>query len=179
MLLPLASAADMAARDISPDRYTSVSLAVASAVVRGAAGVPISATTATIATPGTWGCYLDVPGPVTAATTVTIDGDAVSDFVVWPAYLYRAAGWGSPASVVVMTLTTGSVVPEDIIQLVCELAVLVSASSAVDPRVASESVDDYQVSYRGDAAMSTIELPKATRDSLRARFASSPVTGVR
>jgi len=180
MTMPtLALAADMTARGISTDQYTSVSLAVASAIVREAAGVPISTTTAAITIPGTWGCYLDVPGPVTVATTVTIDDIPVSDFTVWPAYLYRAAGWGTPAAVVKVTITTGSAVPADIVQLVCELAVMVSASEAVDPRVASESVDDYQVAYRGDAPVSSIELPKATKDSLRARFASSPVAGQR
>jgi len=176
----LALAADMTARGISTDRYTAVSLEVASAIVREAAGVPISTTTATIAVPGAWGCYLDVPGPVTVATTVTIDDVSVSDFIVWPAYLYRAAGWGTPAAVVKVTITTGSAVPADIVQLVCELAVMVSASEAVDPRVASESVPgEYQVAYRGDAPVSSIELPKATKDSLRARFASSPVVGQR
>lgn len=176
-LQPLVSDVDMSARDIQVGRYTPVSLAVASAIVREAAGVPISTITATVTIPGAWGCYLNVPGPVTAAVTVTIDGESVTDFIVWPAYLYRANGWGSPASVVKVTITTGSEVPADIVQLVCELAVMVSASEAVDPRVASESVDDYQVSYRAEA--SSIELPKATKDSLRARFASSPVVGQR
>ena len=174
---PLITDADMSDRNISA--YSAVSLVVASAAIREAAGVPISVITATVATPGNWGCYLNMPGPMTAAVSVAIDGESVTDFIVWPAYLYRALGWGGPASKVVATITTGTEVPADIVQLACELAGLVFATETVDPRVASERIDDYQVTFRSDGTVSSIELPEATKRSLRARFSGSPVVGSR
>ncbi len=176
---PLATAADMADRDIAPTRYTAASLASASAAVREAAGVPISTTTATVVVPGTYGSYLDLPGPVTTATSVTIDGTPVTDYNVWPTSLCRSSGWGSPASQVSATITTGTTVPDDIVQLVCELAVLIAASDGDNPRIASESIDDAQVTYRDDGTTSAVELPEGTRLRLRARFGGSPVAGVR
>lgn len=176
---PLATAADMAARNIAPDRYTTVALAAASAAVREAAGVPISSVTATVVVPGTYGAYLELPSPLIAATNVSIDGVGAGTFQVRSTCLYRSGGWGGPSSQVQATITTGATVPEDIKQLVCELAVLTTASDPLDPRVASESIDGAFTSYRNDVTSSSIELPEATKRSLRARFSGSPVTGVR
>lgn len=177
-LPPLATSADMEARGISPDRYTAVSLAVASAAVREAAGVPISVVEADIRVPGTWGVRLSVPSPAIGVDSVAIDGVAISDFAVWPSCIWRSAGWGSPASVITMRLTTGTEVPVDIVQLVCELAVLFASSQASDSRIASESVDDYSAAYRADSGISAIELPELTRARLRARFSPVSTVGV-
>lgn len=177
---PLITLDDLAARGLDPLAASEASINAASAAVRDAAGVPISAETVTVTVPGTCSYWLPIPGPTTAVTAVSIDGVAIAatDYRVWPSRLWREGGWGAAHIPVVISMTFGlAAVPEDIKQLVCELSIMASAATATDPRVQSESIDDYRVTYAG-GTVSTIELPERTRALLRARFSgSAAVTG--
>lgn len=180
MALPnLASASDLAARDVTA---STVMLAVASSIVRGAAGSPILETDSTVTLTG-WGeRVLRLPGlPVTAVASVEVDGTALAATAykfIDNASLWRACGWGyetEPASVEV-TMTHGfAEVPEQIKQLVIDLAVAgetAAETGAIDPRIASERIDDYTVTFvtGAEAVATAMELPKATRAWLRSAF---------
>jgi len=174
---PLVTAQDFTNRQLDPPSPAAV--AAASAAVRDAAGAPISAVTATVTLPGTRERWLPIPGPATAVTAVAIDGEAVTDHRVWPNALWRECGWGASHLPVTVALTFGLAVPDDIKQLVCELAIMASTADAIDPRLESETIDDYQVRYTA-GTVSSIELPERTRELLRARFSGSAVvTGSR
>ena len=172
---PLVTLDDFAARGLDPFAASEASILAASAAIRDAAGVPISAETVTVTVPGTCSCWLPIPGPATAVTAVSIDGEAVTDHRVWPNRLWRESGWGESYLPVVVAMTFGlAAVPDDIKQLVCELAIMAAGATASDPRVTSEAIDDYRVTYAG-GTISTIELPERTRALLRARFSGSAV----
>lgn len=184
MSLPnLAASADLSARgvDISNTLLVSTMLSVASTLVRQAAGSPVLQATSTVTL---WamdfGPWLDLPGqPVTAVSAVTLDGTAVTDHKLIHGRLWRLKEYGydgcTPVKVVV-TMTHGlPATPVDIVQLVCDLAILginTAKDGAVDPRIVAESVDDYSVRFSPDAAAvaSAMTVPAATRQSLRARF---------
>lgn len=183
MALPdLASPADLAARDVVLDpSVQTVMLAVASTVVRGAAGSPILAATSTVDLDGWGDQLLTLPGqPVSAVSAVEVDGEAVSDFRLLGGRLWRRCGWGRrecPVNVAV-TYTHGlAVVPADIVDLVCNLTVaganaLADGEGVRDPRAVMERIDDYQVTWGqgAEAVASVMELPAGTRRMLAARF---------
>lgn len=184
MALPdLASGADLTARGIESDTNTLTMLGVASTIVRGAAGSPILTTESTVTLTG-WGeRLLNLPGkPVTAVSSVTINEEDVA-YTLLDGQLFRAQGWGTSAYPVqvVVTLTHGfAAVPEDIIDLVCNLAVAGAAELAAgggshDPRVLIERIDDYQVQFAAGAESfaSVMELPAGTRRMLSSRFGGS------
>ena len=193
MLAPLATTADLTNRGvtIAPADATvfATYLDVASAAVRDAAGSPISSTVSTVS-----GLYGDsdrlmLPGPpVTAVTTVTIDGTAVTDYKLVDGSLYRVCWWLSPTNglpaPVTVTYTHGlPQVPADIVDLVCRmtLSAVVAATSASDGSglavndVASERLGDYSVTYNSEAGVTEMELSDRTRSRLRARFGDSAV----
>lgn len=183
MALPnLADTSDLSARGVDDD-LAEIMLPVASAIIRGAAASPILSTTSTVSG---WVLeqteWLDLPGrPVSAVSAVTLDGVAVTDFKLVDGRLWRRCGWdwcGTPREVAV-TMTHGlATVPPDIVQLVCDLAILginTATAGAIDPRVITESIDDYSVTF-SDAAgsvASAMTLPMLTRTSLKARFGGS------
>lgn len=191
-LAPLAVAADLDARgvDVTDSTLADLMLEVASATVRNAAGrVPISETTSTVSLIGRGEQYLPLPGaPISAVSAASIDGTAVTDFVLDGNRLWRANGWGfdwepTPVSV---TLTHGyASVPVWIVDLVCSLAAAGMAASqastyaTADGRIVSEMVGDYQVTYaQGAESVATVmELPRVTRLRLRAQFGGSGVVG--
>lgn len=182
MALPdLVEVTDLQARgvDVTDTALVTVMLAVASSLVREAAGSPIAEHVATV----TWwalesGEWLEIPvTPVRSVATVTLDGDAITDHKVVYGDLWRASGWFSHEPVEVeATLTCGlPEVPEHIKQLVCDLAILGINSAtigALDARVVAERIDDYAVTFAAGAASvaSAMTIPKATRISLRAQF---------
>lgn len=185
MALPdLASSADLSDRGITIDDPTveSTMLAVASAIVREAAGGPVLENESTVVLTA-WGeTLLDLPGqPVTAVSAVTLDDDTLDadDYKLANGRLWRRGGWGcshEPSNVEV-TLTHGlPEVPADIVDLVCNLAsagaAAASSGESFDPRVAVERIDDYSVEWRAgsEAVASVMELPAGTRARLRARF---------
>lgn len=181
MALPdLASTADLSARGITPTSVHDVTLAVASALVRGAAGSPILETESTVVLTAWDQQILHLPGlPVTAVDTVEVEGVATTDWkLVDASGLWRRCLWGysqEPTSVEV-TMTHGlPTVPVDIVQLVCDLAILganTASAGAIDPTKVAEKIDDYSVEYaRGAEAVATaMTLPPAVRSALRARF---------
>lgn len=182
MALPdLAEATDLDARgvDTSDTDLVAVMLAVASSLVRNAAGSPIAEHEATV----TWwalesGPWLEIPvTPVTAVASVSRDGVAVTDHKLVHGDLWRSSGWFSCEPVEIeATLTCGlPEVPEHIKQLVCDLAILgmdSATTGALDARVVAEKIDDYAVTFAAGASAvsSAMTIPTATRLSLRAQF---------
>jgi hypothetical protein len=177
----LAVAADLTARGITPTSVHTVMLAVASSLVRAAAGGPVLETDSTVTL---WALdetpWLDLPGsPVTAVESVVVDGDTLDadEYKLVDGRLWRSGSWGGCEPVeVVVSLTHGLVeVPASIVQLVCDLAILgatVAPSGAHDPRVVAEKIDDYSVTFSEGAASvaSATELPALTRQWLRTQF---------
>lgn len=181
-LVDLAVAADLSDRgvDVSDAGLVAVMLAAASAVVRGAAGSPISETDSTVTLTAWGGTMLQLPGlPVQSVATVEIDGDAATDWKLTDTgALWRRAGWGydlEPIPVEV-TMTHGlPSVPADVVQLVCDLAIAgmgAATEGALDPRVVAERIDDYSVTFASgaEAVASAMSLPRLTRNWLRSRF---------
>lgn len=183
MALPnLAEVADLQDRDssvVSSDLVETM-LAVASAVVRNAAGSPILENDSVVVVTG-WGeQLLELPGqPIQSVDAVEIDGETVTDFKLANGRLWRRGGFGCSGepSDVEVTMTHGMPeVPADIVDLVCNLAfagvAAAESSETFDPRVSVESIDDYSVSFKegAEAVASVMELPVASRARLRARF---------
>lgn len=184
MALPdLAAAADLTARGITPTSVHDVMLAVASSLVRAAAGSPILETDSTVSL---WAQdrsqWLTLPGkPVTAVTSVEVDGDALTagtDYKLVGGDLWAPTFWGDdcePVEVVVEMTHGLADVPAHVVQLVCDLAILGAAAAedgAHDPRVVAEKIDDYSVTFSEGAASvaSAMEVPVLTRQWLRAQF---------
>lgn len=183
MALPnLAASADLTARGVTPTAVHTVMLAVASAIVRAAAGSPILETDSTVAL---WGLdrdrWLDLPGkPVTAIESVTHDGTelAADYYKLVDGRLWGARAWGDgcePLEVVVELTHGFPVVPAHIVQLVCDLAIAgadAATAGAHDPRVVAEKIDDYAVTFASGAesVATAMELPALTRHWLRAQF---------
>jgi hypothetical protein len=182
MALPdLAAAADLTARGVTATSVHDVMLAVASSVVRGAAGSPILEASSTVSL---WAVdeseWLDLPGkPVTAVTAVVRDGVALAadDYKLVDGRLWSSCNWSAcePLEVVV-TMTHGlAEVPAHIVQLVCDLAIAgadAATAGAVDPRVVAEKVDDYSVTFAqgAESVATAMELPAMTKSWLRSQF---------
>jgi hypothetical protein len=181
-LLPdLASAADLSARgvDVSDDVLVDTMLAVASALVREAAGSPVLSATCTVSWWVTeWSEWETVPvRPLRSVSAITLDGVAITDHKVVHNDLWRREGWYVDEPVELeATLVAGlPAVPESVKQLVCDLAILgmnTATAGALDPRVVAERIDDYSVTFseNAGAVSSAMSIPSATRSSLRARF---------
>ena len=197
-LVPLATEADLSARGVDTSNTTLVAamLAEASAVVREAAGSPISEVASTVSLLAPEGLWLRLPGgPVTAVSAVSVDGDAVTDWTLAEGALYRSSGWrGSRVdpSLVEVTFTHGyATVPDDVVGLVAALAaagVNAAASGGFGSKVGvqseQEAYDDYSRSttyVTGDEATAGVmELPSRTVAWLRQRFGGGAhVTGWR
>lgn len=183
MALPtLASVSDLEDREVDVTNMAlfNTMLAVASATVRSAAGSPILETTSTVAL-AAWGeTLLDLPGhPIRSVDSVSLEGSTVTDFKLANGRLWRRRGFGCAhePSEVVVTLSHGfAEVPADIVDLVCNLATAgaaaANAGETFDPRTVSEKIDDYYVQYAtgAEAVASIMDLPRASRDRLSARF---------
>jgi hypothetical protein len=187
-LAPLAIQADLAARGVDANPVLAGKmLDAASRAVREAAGSVISQETSTIAIPGVKGRYLQLPSqPVRSVSAVLIDGAAVTDYKLTAGALWRYYGWMWPSATwspgiwacapteVTVTMTHGMDVPEDIVQLVCNLAIagINTAARAPEAGVTEEAIDDHRTVYAtgADAAASVFELPDRTRLMLATRF---------
>ncbi|MFC8494714.1 hypothetical protein ACFUJU_28760 [Streptomyces sp. NPDC057235] len=183
---PLATVADLTVRglivELSEEPFVASALDAASTAIREPAGSPISQTTSTVALEGEAGQWLSLPGqPVTAVTTVLLDGTPVTDWRLVAGRLWRAGGWGggSGPSVVEVTQTHGlATVPADIVDLACRMvtAALVAYRSQPDgeglvaKNVTQERIGDYSVSYGSDGRVTDMDLPPYWRDRLEARF---------
>lgn len=180
-LAPLASVADLEARGVTVDpsevATVNVFLDVASALVREAAGSPISETTSTVVLEGERVSRLRLPGPpIRSVSAVLVDGQAVTGWKLASGALYGAAGWrpGTDPSDVEVTYVHGlPTVPADIVDLVCRLAgqeLSAFRSGEVASRaVQSERIGDYQVTY-ADTESGTMILTSFQRERLAARF---------
>lgn len=182
MTLPnLASEADLSDRgaDVTDGILVDTMLAVASSLVREAAGSPVLEHSATV----TWwstesGQWLDIPvKPVRSISALTLDGETVGDYKLVHGDLWRSAGWYwcEPIEVEATLVVGLPAVPEHIKQLVCDLAILgmdTSTAGALDPRLVAERIDDYSVTFAkgAETVSSAMTIPAATRSSLRAQF---------
>lgn len=182
MALPdLADSSDLSARGVTSTAVHDTMLAVASSVVRAAAGSPILETTSTVSL---WATdesrWLDLPGkPVTAVSAVVRDGVTLpsSAYKLVDGRLWCATPWAwcEPLEVVV-TMTHGlATVPAHVVQLVCDLAIAgadAAPDGAHDPRVIAEKIDDYAVTFApgAESVATAVELPAMTRSWLRAQF---------
>lgn len=173
----LASVADLSERGIE-DGALEVALRVASAAIRDAAGVPISAVDATVTTPApVSGNILGLPGPVTDVTSVLVDGTAVTDYQNLGNGLWRRCGWACEPVPVTVTATFGlAVVPDDIIDLTCVLAKAwldhQAEGGGSTAGLTSVRIDDAAEAYTDESAgqISPVYLPSVTRAWLAARF---------
>jgi hypothetical protein len=149
--------------------------------VRDAAGAAISEETSTVRVNAGWGNLLGLPGPVTAVASVSVDGTTLSAdaYEVLPNGLWRRCGWamcGAPVPVVV-TYTHGlAAVPEDIVDLTCNLAKAwldhVAAGSGSTAGLTSVRLDDAAEGYTDESAgqVSPVYIPEVTRNWLARRF---------
>lgn len=181
---PLATLVDLANRDFDVTNTTlaNTMLAVASASIRGAAGSPISRVTSTITYTG-WRAskYLTLAGPpIVSVTSVAVDGTAVTDWRLADGIrLWRRCGWGvddGPANVDVVQVHGMLIVPEDIVDLVCQFtaAGIAAANEGGGSHVGkvAERIDDYSVTYSQgmEAVASVMEVPEYTRRWLAGMF---------
>ncbi|MGW2985456.1 hypothetical protein [Streptomyces goshikiensis] len=186
-LPPLATIEDLSARGLSVEpsetAIVDVYLDVASTAVREAAGAPISATTSTVTVEGEAGQWLRLPGlPLTAVSSVKLDGATVTDWRLRSSMLWRAAGWtgyDGPSEVEVVYAHGLPTVPSDIIDLVSRMtaAALVAYRSqedgsglAADKVLTSERLGDWAVTYASDGRITEMELPQYWAERLTARF---------
>lgn len=187
--VPLAYVTDVQALGIDVSNVTLVQSLIdsVSAEVRETAGCPITVTDSTITLAGVREQFLSLPGgPIRSVTTVTLDGDAVTDYKVRDNRLWRLAGWGDVDEDVVVTYTHGfDSPPADITRLVCLMvAAGVNAAAggfAGHRGVAYERDDTYQIGYQQgqDENVDPTALPDRVKADLRRRFGGgSYVTGV-
>lgn len=191
---PLATALDLEVKGV--DTSTNVPLvdamlAAASSIIREAAGSTISEATSTVSVLAPEGRWLTLPGPVTAVTSVLMDGVAFSDWKFVGGMLWHPWGWSFgtytyqrpfrhdvcvPVEVTV-TYTHGYVaVPADIVNLCADLAKLGIEAASQEVRPASlvsttESIDDRSETFQYAAdARTLMELPVETQEWLAQRF---------
>jgi hypothetical protein len=184
---PLATLTDLDVRGVdTTDAALAVEmLAVASASIRGAAASPISQTTSTISYTG-WRSNrnLQLAGlPVTAVSSVTINGETVTDWrLADGCRLWRRCGWSpddGPADVGAVQTHGLLVVMPDIVNLVCDFAAagMNAAKEGGGTHVGkvAERIDDYSVTYTqgAEAVASVMEVPTGTRLWLAGMFGGS------
>lgn len=180
-LEPLATIADLEARgvtvELSEEAAADTYFAVASALIRDAAGSPVSETTSTVVLEARGG-RLHLPGqPVTDVSAVSVDDVAVTDYKLRSGALTRPCGFAEGAEVEV-TYTHGlPAVPADIVDLVCRLVgqELVKfrespEGALTDKPVIQERIGDYSATYGYTVLNSDMELPTYLRKRLAARF---------
>lgn len=181
-LAPLADVTDLPeAWDTHADAARA--LDVASAAIRDAAGSTISQATSTVTVPAPLGPLLRLPGPVVSVAEVTVDGAVVTDHVVMAEGLWLRGGWACGPAPVTITYTHGlAVVPPDVRDLACQLAVSwlqhAEAGGGSTAGLTMVAIDDARESYTDEAAgaVSPVHIPKLTRDWLAARFGQGGVT---
>lgn len=176
-LAPLAVAADLSARgvDVSNASRITLALSVASAAVREAAGAVISEVESTLTFNPLYETFLPLPGPITGVSEVTVNGVATTSYTIEEGGLRLLSGWS--AGEVVATFTHGlAVVPEDIVDLTCQLAITwldhAATGGGSTAGLANVKLDDAAEGYTEEAAgqVSPLFIPQVTRTWLANRF---------
>lgn len=180
-LAPLATVADL------PDQWQAHAkadraLTVASSAIREAAGAAISEVVGTVTVPAPAGKVLTLPGSVRNVTAVSIDGTTVSDFYEVGNGLWRAQGWGYQPVPVTVSATFGAAeVPDDIVDMTCQLAVSWlrhdDEGGGSTAGLTGAGIDDANERYSEEAAgqVSPVFIPEVTRAWLRSRFSTNVV----
>jgi hypothetical protein len=186
MLNPLATPDDLLDRNITipADMNVFAVLASATDAVRDAAACPISQATSTVTLVATDREQLDLPaGPVASVVSVSIGGTPVTGWDKVGDSVYFRGTWPAstclPAEVTV-TYTHGlTVVPADIVDLVCQVAAIMGAQNG-DPgaggKVTAVRLGDYGETYSvpaGTESPSPVALPDTVKQALRTRFGTS------
>lgn len=180
---PLATALDLEVKGVDTSvnvPLVDMMLAVASSVIREAAGGTISQETSTISLMAPQeGRWFTLPGPVISVSEVLLDGAAVSDWKLVGGKLWRRCGWSlycEPVEATV-TLVHGLLpVPADIVNLCADLAKLGIDEASREVRPAdlistTTTIDDYtETSQYAANARSLMELPTETQEWLAQRF---------
>lgn len=190
-LAALATAADLANSlpddQPLPDGDLDYALAVASFMVRAAAGAVISSTTSTITIPAPWGQWLSLPSPVTGVASVSVDGTAVTGYRMQVDGLFLDEGWAdAPGAQATIVFTHGlAVVPKDVVDLTCQLALewLAYSNEGGGATVGLQSVklDDAAETYTLEhaARLYPVYVPTRTAEDLKRRFSRGGATVVR
>lgn len=179
--LPLASPADAARLGYAlPAGEEMEMLARASARLRREAGRPISSTTSTIRRRVEGGRVMLPGGPITAVSTVARlaeDGGATLTGWRWDGmeHIHCVPLWCGDVDV---TYTHGfAMLPDELLELVCAVAVRLSATddaAGMEAGIRSESIDDYSVTYAAEAVQTASGLLPGECDQLAAFLGSSP-----
>ncbi|HEY9475260.1 MAG TPA: hypothetical protein VIS06_15615 [Mycobacteriales bacterium] len=146
----------------------------ATGVVQGAAGGQriVEVVDDTVTVMGTSDRWLALPQvPVTAVSSVTVDGSAVTDWKRFGSRLWRRCGWaavcGEPSEVVVVC-THGYAPYAQELQLARKATLGLAAAIAPSPGgVQSEAIDDYKIVY---AAAAEREMTEPLRKALRKQY---------
>lgn len=153
-------------------------LKVASAAIRDAAGSLIGVATSTVVVTAPRSDLLTLPGTVTAVASVSLDGTvlAADDYEVLPNGVWRHCGWGLAPVPVTVTYTHGTAVPDDIVDLTCQLAIAwlnhMAEGGGSTAGLTSVRIDDAAEGYSDESAgqVSPVYIPEATRNWLANRF---------
>lgn len=127
-------------------------LELATGAVQAAAGQDILQATETITLAGTTESWLSLPQrPVTAVSSVSLDGDTVTDYKRFGDRLWRKDGWAdSPyePSEVAVAYTHGLASSDQRIQLARSATLAIAAQMFSNPNGATGfSIDDYREQY--------------------------------
>lgn len=105
--------------DVAEAARAQLLLDLVSGEVKTFCDVAFEQTSRTIELAGTWSARLELPGPpVTSVSTVTLDGDSVTDYRLVRGVLVRDSHWGGPNRVVTVTYTHGLTAVPDTVRAV-------------------------------------------------------------
>lgn len=174
----LATPADLASalqQDLDASTAT-LWVEVATAVVQAAAGqriLEVVDDTATLL--GTTDSWLDLPQrPVTAVTSVELDGEPITDWQLFGSRMYRRCGWATcwtePSKVVVVN-THGYPNADQGLQLARGAVLGLAQAAYSNPAAGSvsrEQIDDYAVAYA--AVQAAMDASPALASALRRQY---------
>lgn len=155
-------------------------LARASARLRRAAGRPISSTTSTVRRRVEGGTVTLPGGPITAVSAVVRlaeDGGATLTGWRWDGmeHIHCIPLWCGDVNV---TYVHGfATLPDELLDLVCSVAVRLSATedaAGMEAGIRSEQIDDYSVTYAAEAVQTAGGLLPGECEQLAAFLGSSP-----
>lgn len=161
-----------------PDAEANLMLELATGAVQAAAGQDILQATETVTMMGTTESWLNLPQrPVTEVTSVSLDGESVTDFKRFGDRLWREDGWASAAyepSEVEVVYTHGFAVADQGIQLARSAALTIAAQMFSNPSGATGfSIDDYREQYSQSSTSDLAGLvPERLRSALRRKYGS-------